>query len=155
MARDAVPSQYERRRQATERRLREALERLQVDGGRLSVARLAREAKVARNAIYTNHIGIIKALEQVKQHRELRTPVRGTSLLAQQRAEIEALKEERRLLVTENAALMKRALDSEAAAARHARRNAELIQAENVTDLTHRRQGAELAIPQGHGVRRR
>ncbi len=128
MPRDAAPSQYERRRQATERKLREALERLQAEGGRLSVARLAREAKVARNAIYTNHLGIIDALQQAHRQRAARTPMRRVSLPEHQHTEIEALKQERQWLVTENAALLKRALDAEAAAAQQARHNARLVQ---------------------------
>ena len=127
MARDAAPSQYERRRQATERKLREALERLLAEGGKLTVARLAREAKVARNAIYTNHLSIIEVLEQAQQRQQAAAP-RRAGLLEQQRAEIEALKQERQQLVTENAALLKRALDGEASAAQHARQHARLVQ---------------------------
>ncbi|WP_321884128.1 hypothetical protein [Burkholderia cepacia] len=47
--------------------------------------------------------------------------------LAQQRAVIDVLKAEQRRLVTENATLLKRAVDAEAAAARHQRQNARLI----------------------------
>ena len=121
MARDPTVSHYDRRRLATRRKLLTALERLQAEGGRLSVARLAREAKVARNAIYTNHLDIIKALEEAKAQRNARAS-RHAGLPERQRAEIEALKEERRQLVTVNAALLKRALDAEAALAQAARR---------------------------------
>ena len=128
MAREAAPNHYERRRQATERRLREALERLEAAGGRLSVARLAREAKVARNALYTNHLGIIQALEEAKRRRSARVEPQKAGEQAQLRIEIDALRRERQQLVTENAALLKRALDAEAVAAQHARQNARLVQ---------------------------
>jgi hypothetical protein len=122
MARDPTVSHYDRRRLATRRKLLTALERLQAEGGRLSVARLAREAKVARNAIYTNHLDIIKALEEAKVRRNASASLHQAGLPERQRAEIEALKEERRQLVTVNAALLKRALDAEAALAQAARR---------------------------------
>lgn len=121
---DPAPSHYERRRQATERRLREALQRLDSTGGSLSVARLAREAGVARNAIYTNHLEIITALEEVKQRRGAHAITSQAGGQAPLRIEIEDLKRERQQLVTENAALLKRALDAEAALAEQARREA-------------------------------
>ncbi len=142
MARDAtrmpVLNPYERRRQATDRKLRDALARmidstphdasLQERRCRLSVASLAREAGVARNAIYTNHRAMIDALRQATQQQGV--PSRRKSWedqLAQQRAVIDLLKAQQRRLVTENAALLKRALDSEAAAARHQRQSARLL----------------------------
>ena len=101
-----VLNPYEKCLPETDRKLRDALDRLVKgtprDGSlqerryQLSVASLAREAGVARNAIYTNH-----------------------------RAMIEVLKTEQRRLVTENAALLKRAI--EAAAARHQRQNDRLL----------------------------
>lgn len=83
MARDAscmpVLNPYEKRRQETHRKLRDALDRLikgtpqhgslQDRRYTLSVASLAREAGVARNAIYTNHRSMIDALRQAAQQR--------------------------------------------------------------------------------------
>jgi hypothetical protein len=117
------PTPHEKRRLSTERRLRAALDRL-VGGTpshpsfrartyRLSVAVLAREAGVGRNTIYTNHRAILDELSRVD--RQIATPKRPAS--AQKTAElgalIEQLQQQKRQLATENAALLKRALDGE------------------------------------------
>jgi hypothetical protein len=133
-----VLNPYERRRQETDRKLRDALDRmikgtprdasLQQRSYTLSVASLAREAGVARNAIYTNHRAMIDALRQAAQQRVVPSKLESwEDKLAQQRAVIDVLKTEQRRLVTENAALLKRAIDAEAAATRHQRQNARLI----------------------------
>ena len=142
MARDAsrmpVLNPYEKRRQETDRKLRDALDRmlkgtprdasLQQRSYQLSVASLAREAGVARNAIYTNHRAMIDALRQAAQQRVVPSKLESwEDKLAQQRAVIEVLKIEQRRLVTENAALLKRAIDAETAAARHERQNVRLL----------------------------
>ena len=99
----AVPAApYEGRRQVTAGKLRDALDQL-VRGApehpslcgrpyRLTVATLAREASVGRNAIYTNHRGIIEALVEAGKHRAV--PNALTALdkrLAEQRSVIAAL----------------------------------------------------------------
>jgi chromosome segregation ATPase len=133
-----VLNPYEKRLRETDRKLREALDRLVKGTPRdaslqerryeLSVASLAREAGVARNAIYTNHRAMIDALRQAAQQRVVpRRLENWEDKLAQQRAVIDVLKTEQRRLVTENAALLKRAVDAEAAAARHQRQNARLL----------------------------
>ena len=142
MARDAgrMPAlnPYEKRRQETDRKLRDALDRMikgtprdassQKRSYTLSVANLAREAGVARNAIYTNHRAMIDALRQAAQRRVVPSKLESwDDKLAQQRAVIDVLKTEQRRLVTENAALLKRAIDAEVAAARHQRQNARLL----------------------------
>lgn len=142
MARDAsrmpVLNPYERRRQETDRKLRDALDRmvkgtprdasLQQRRYQLSVASLAREAGVARNAIYTNHRSMINALRQAAQQRVVPSKLESwEDKLAEQRAVIEVLKTEQRRLVTENAALLKRAIDAETTAARHERQNVRLL----------------------------
>ena len=142
MVRDAdrmpVLNRYEKRMQETDRKLRDALDRLvkgtprdaslQERRYQLSVASLAREAGVARNAIYTNHRAMIDALRQVAQQRVVPNKLESwEDKLAQQRAVIDVLKTEQRRLVTENAALLKRAIDAEVAAARHQRQNARLL----------------------------
>ena len=130
---------YEKRLQETARKLRDALDRLvkgtprhgslQERRYQLSVASLAREAGVARNAIYTNHRAMIDALRQAAQQRVVPSKLEGwEDKLALQRAVIDVLKTERRRLVTENAALLKRAIDAEAGAVRHQRQNARLLQ---------------------------
>ena len=142
MVRDAdrrpVLDRYEKRLQETDRKLRDALDRLIKGTPReassqerryaLSVASLAREAGVARNAIYTNHRAMIDALRQAAQQRVVPSKLEGwEDKLAQQRAVIDVLKTEQRRLVTENAALLRRAIDAEVAAARHQRQNARLL----------------------------
>ena len=129
---------YEKRMQETDRKLRDALDRLvkgtprdasvQERRYQLSVASLAREAGVARNAIYTNHRAMIDALRQAAQQRVVPSRLESwEDKLAQQRVVIDVLKTERRRLVTENAALLKRAIDAEVAASRHQRQNARLL----------------------------
>ena len=94
----------------------------------LSVASLACEAGVARNAIYTNHRAMIDALRQAAQQRVVPSKLESwEDKVAQQRAVIDVLKTEQRRLATENAALLKRAIDAEAAAARDQRQNARLV----------------------------
>lgn len=130
--------QYEKRLAQTHRKLREALDRLiqgasdpALHGERdhFSVARLAREAGVARNAIYTNHRSIIDVLRQAAAEQQM--PCRLESWqdkLAQQRAVIDTLTMQQRRLATENAALLKRALAAEALAERHRRQHARLLE---------------------------
>ena len=142
MAREAsrmpVLNPYEKRRQETDRKLRDALDRMikgtprdapmQQRSYQLSVASLAREAGVARNAIYTNHRAMIDALRQAAQQRVVPSKLESWGdKLAEQRAVIEVLKTEQRRLVTENAALLKRAIDAETTAARHERQNVRLL----------------------------
>jgi hypothetical protein len=65
MQSDASATPQARRRARTEARLREALARLLHDGSRRpTVAALAREAGVGRNAIYANHSTILDELRQ-------------------------------------------------------------------------------------------
>lgn len=137
VGRSSAPGPYEKRLAQTHRKLREALDRL-VQGAsdpalrserdRFSVARLAREAGVARNAIYTNHRAIIDALREAERQQVVPSKLESwQDKLAQQRAVIESLKTQQRLLATENAGLLKRAIDAEATAARHQRQNTRLI----------------------------
>lgn len=129
---------YEKRLHDTERKLREAQERLvkglpthpalQNNPYRLTVTTLAREARVGRNAIYTNHRQVIEELQIAERQRIV--PDKLTTWedkLAQQRSLIQVLKIEERRLVTENAVLLKRALDAEAEVARQKRQNARLL----------------------------
>lgn len=143
VARDAASgpklTPYEKRLQETDRKLREALDRLvgrapsdaslQDRRCLLSVASLAREAGVARNAIYTNHRAMIDALRQAARLQSVPSKLETwQDKLAQQRAVIDLLKTEQRRLVTENAALLKRAIEAEALAERHQRQHARLLE---------------------------
>src|SRR4051794_12681949 len=128
MARDThstlTLSPYEKRLRNTDRKLREALKRL-VQGApthprlqngayRLTVTTLAKEARVGRNAIYTNHRELIDKLGDAERLRIVPDKlVVWEDKLAQQRALIQILKIEERRMITENAALLKRLLDAE------------------------------------------
>ncbi len=129
---------YEKRIRNTDHKLREALERLtkglpthsdlQKRPCRLTVSMLAREAGVGRNAIYTNHRGVIDDLQRAEQQRIVPDQlVTSEDKVAQQRALIQILQIEERRLVTENAVLLKRILEAESDAARLRRHNAQLI----------------------------
>jgi hypothetical protein len=128
MQSDASATPQARRRARTEARLREALARLLHDGSRRpTVAALAREAGVGRNAIYANHRTILDELRQAATR-----PGTGSQLESdadrglEHRRVIAGLKNQLRQLATQNAALLKRALDAEAKAARLDRRAAQL-----------------------------
>jgi signal transduction histidine kinase len=128
---------YEGRRQVTARKLRNALDRL-VRGApehpslcgrpyRLTVATLAREAGVGRNAIYTNHRGILEALAEAGKRRAVPDALAALDKrLAEQRSVIAALQLQLRQLATENAALLRRAVEAERRAERADQRNAQM-----------------------------
>jgi hypothetical protein len=129
---------HEKRLRNTDRKLRDALERLvkglpthpdlQKKPYRLNVAALAREARVGRNAIYTNHRLMIEELRRADNHRIIPDKLAAwEDKLAQQRSLIQVLQLEERRLVTENAVLLKRIPEAEAEAAKQKRRNARLI----------------------------
>lgn len=131
-------SPYEKRLRNTNRKLQEALARLlqglpthpalQKRPYRLNVTTLAREARVGRNAIYANHRTMIEELRRADRQRAVPDKLATwEDKLAEQRTIIAALKNTERRLTTENAVLLKRALNAEAAAARHQRHNARLI----------------------------
>lgn len=138
MVRKLTLSPYEKRLHETERKLREALERL-VKGlpthpdlkkrpYRLTVAALAREARVGRNAIYTNHRVMVEELHKAGRQRAVPDKLAAwEDKLTEQRNVINVMRLEQRRLVTENAVLLKRALEAEAEATRQRRHNACLI----------------------------
>lgn len=114
---------YEKRRRNTERRLRQALKRLQ-DGTsnhpslkgrpyRLSVATLAREARVGRNTIYTNHRPILDELKRADSEVSAPRQASAKERIAELSAIATQLQEDKRRLATHNAALLKRAIDAE------------------------------------------
>jgi len=128
----------EKRLRNTERKLREALERLvkglpthpdlQKRPYRLSIATLAREARVGRNAVYTNHRPIIEELRRASERTVIPERLAAwEDKLAQQRALIQVLQIEERRMVTENAVFLKRILEAEAEVERQKRQNTRLI----------------------------
>jgi hypothetical protein len=126
---------HDRRMQATAAKLRAALDRLAGDSGgpptasirHLTVAELAREAGVGRNAIYANHRDILDELARFRE----RQPVPGriatmVDKVAEQRVVIDDMQCQIRQLATENAGLMRRAIEAERQADRAERRSAQL-----------------------------
>jgi hypothetical protein len=128
---------YDRRIQATAGKLRAALDRLvrgtperpvsQHSADRLTVAALAREAGVARNAIYTNHRGILDELAQARSHETVPDHLNSTKQrIAKHRAAVHDMQVQIRQLATENAGLLHRAVEAERLAERADRRSAQL-----------------------------
>jgi hypothetical protein len=90
---------------------------------RLTVATLAREAGVGRCAIYTNHRGILEEFAAAGKHRAVPHPLAALhKKLAQQRSVIAAMQLQLRRLATENAGLLRRAVEAEQRAERADRR---------------------------------
>jgi DNA polymerase III epsilon subunit-like protein len=132
---DAV-NQYEQRLRDTRRKLQDALARLIADQSkhpnsqevheRFTIAALAREAGISRNAIYTNHRALLDEL----RHAALTVSPKATgreSRLVEQQATIDAMKLNERRMITENAVLLKRAQDAEVEVARHRNHSARLV----------------------------
>ncbi len=127
----------EKRRLATEHRLRTALERLVGDKPshpslrgrtyRLTVAVLAREARVSRNTIYANHRAILDELNPGDRQTVTSKQPARVQKMAELGALIEELRQRNRQLATENASLLKRAIDAEKAADRLKKHNAKVI----------------------------
>jgi hypothetical protein len=123
--------------QATAEKLRAALDRL-VRGTPdrpasrnsvhpLTVAALAREAGVARNAIYTNHRGVLDELAQARVRKTVPDHLDSTEQkIAKQRAVVDDMQFQIRQLATENAGLLRRAVEAELLAERADRRSAQL-----------------------------
>jgi hypothetical protein len=110
----APPTPYDRRMQATADKLGAALDRLARGepkrlastrpGHRLTVAALAREAGVARNAIYTNHRDILDDLARARKRGAIPNRLGSTEQkVAEQRVAIDDMQLQIRQLVTENA----------------------------------------------------
>lgn len=125
---------HETRHRNTERRIRQAMDRLVAQASsegrtsRVTVAALAREAQVSRNTIYAEHNSFLEELASANPLRtrtQRRPPKPEMSAL---RASIHELQEQRRLLATENASLLKRVLDAEKAVVRLEKQNAKLVQ---------------------------
>jgi hypothetical protein len=132
----AQTTPYEKRIQASDIRLRDALERLVQDrpihprhqnGYRLTVAVLAREAGVGRNAIYTNHRSFLDALQVAATTSAPKPPANWQDKVDELRAIITTMKQEERRMITENAVLLQRGRAAEADAERSRRQYARLV----------------------------
>jgi hypothetical protein len=128
---------HDRRMRTTAEKLRAALHRLvcgtperpvsRHSTHRLTVAALAREAGVARNTIYTNHRDILDELGQTRRRQTVPDPVDSAQQkIAEQRAAIDEMQIQIRRLATENAALLRRAVEAERLAERADHRSADL-----------------------------
>ena len=124
----------DRRVQATAEKLRAALDRLVCGSDespmierQLTVAALAREARVGRNAIYANHRDILDELTRVRQQRRAPSRIAAiTEKVAEQRIAVDTMQGQLRQLATENAGLMRRAIEAERRADRAEHRIAQL-----------------------------
>jgi hypothetical protein len=117
-----------KRRASTAARLREALHRLTQDASRRpTIAALAREAGVGRNAIYANHREILGELQRAARPGRMAPEPERANPVEHERRLIVELKLQLRQFATQNAALLKRALDAEQRAERLDRRNAQLV----------------------------
>jgi hypothetical protein len=126
---DEPSSPARRRREDTAAKLQGAFERLlDAPAPRLTVAALAREAGVGRNAIYANHRDFLDALASLQAARmavEISEPPQDHR--RDQASAIKLLVEERRQLASHNGGLLKRALDAEARAEQLESENARLL----------------------------
>jgi hypothetical protein len=127
---------YEKRIEASNIRLRDALERLvqgrpihprHQNGYRLTVAVLAREAGVGRNAIYTNHRSFLDALQVAATTSAPKPPANWQDKVDELRAIIRTMKQEERRMISENAVLLQRARVAEADAERYRRQYARQV----------------------------
>lgn len=133
MAKQPVANPHDTRLRATAERLRAALDRLTRDSGsraasataRLTVAALAREAGVGRNAIYANHRDILADLLQARERQ--RGSGSGFTVedkIIEQRRLIDDMQQQVRQLATENAGLLRRTIEAERRTDRAERRSA-------------------------------
>ncbi|HLY89963.1 MAG TPA: hypothetical protein VKQ27_13355 [Acetobacteraceae bacterium] len=128
---------HEKRRQGTEQRLRAALARLnsgtpihpslQGCAYQMTISVLAREAGVGRNTIYTNHRSILDELSGANRRTTLPSRPAPTQKTTELTALIEQLRKQKRQLATENASLLKRAIDAEKAVDRLRKHNAKIV----------------------------
>lgn len=158
MAKPPAANLHDRRMEATAEKLRAALDRLKRATGessgasmqRLTVAALAREAGVGRNAIYANHRDILDDLARARQRQ--RVPDRIITIgdkITEQRNVIEDMQQQMRQLATENAGLMRRAIEAERRADRAERRSAQLTR-----EIDTLRRPTLLRSPDGDTARR-
>lgn len=117
-----------RRRAKTEARLREVLGAFANDPStEVTVAALARAAKVGRNIIYTHHAGVLDDLREL-QSRRAHVTERTAAEADRIRNALRDAEACNAALVTQNASLLNRANEAEQRAERLERRNAQLVQ---------------------------
>lgn len=117
-----------RRRANTDARLREALGALGNDPSAApTVAALARAAGVGRNIIYTHHTAVLDALRELQSLRAGSTETAATEA-DHARSALRGAEAKLVALATQNASLLKRAVEAEQRAERLERRNAQLVQ---------------------------
>jgi hypothetical protein len=133
-------SPYKKRLEVSDSRLRDALERLiqgrpvhphHQKGYRFTVAVLAREAGICRNAIYANHRAFIDALATAAATDRRKPPESLQDKIDELRAIISTMKQEERRMISENAALLQRARAAEADAERCRQHHARLVTEQN------------------------
>ncbi|MXZ52394.1 MAG: hypothetical protein F4Z34_04320 [Acidimicrobiaceae bacterium] len=117
----------QRRHARTKSRLRDALCRLSSDPTQpLTVAALAREAGIGRNAIYTGHVDVLGELRDLAAQRDVSTGARYRDK-EESRVKIRKLERDTQILATQNASLLRRALEAEERLKRSEDRNAGLL----------------------------
>lgn len=107
--------------------MREALRRLSADPAQpLTAAALAREAGVGRNALYTGHADVLGELRDLAARRAAGPEARRRDKEAD-REKVHALEGAIGQLATQNAGLLRRALEAEERLKRSEDRNAQLL----------------------------
>ncbi len=120
-------SPQQRRHARTKARLRDALRNLSADPARpLTAAALAREAGVGRNALYTGHADILGELRDLAVQRAIRPEARRRDEEAD-REKVRAFERALGKLTTQNAGLLRRALEAEERLKRSEERNGQLL----------------------------
>lgn len=125
-----LPTPQARRRAKTEARLQASLERMRQAGVKyITVSMLSHESGVSRNAIYKSHRAILAHVQKLppRKSRKIPLPVE----LPDSPDDPAQMKEKLKQLASQNAALLKRALDAERQVERLTRRTTELLRALN------------------------
>jgi len=116
----------QRRHARTKARLREALRKLSADPAQpLTAAALAREAGIGRNALYTGHADVLGELRALAAQRAASKVSRRDREADGE--DIRRLEKDKQKLATQNAGLLRRALDAEERLKRSEDRNAQLL----------------------------
>lgn len=117
----------QRRHARTKARLREALRKLSADPAQsLTAAALARDAGIGRNALYTGHADVLVELRALAAQRAAASKVSRRDREADGEG-IRRLEKDKQKLATQNAGLLRRALDAEERLKRSEDRIAQLL----------------------------
>lgn len=127
MAQGDTPVTPQARRWAkTDLRLKEKLAAMATDANaKLAVAELARRTGVGRNVIYTHHASVLTELRRLRSERAKDVRAKGHG--DRQNASVQQMHAKCVEAATQNAVLLRRALDAEARAERAEMRNAQLV----------------------------